>query len=234
MEYHGFRRVDFELNGHEGTVIFPHTVKRGNPWIWRAEFLGAFDNADVELLRRGWHLAYYKISDMYGCPQAVEKMRGFYQHVRASYGLAEQTILFGFSRGGLYTLAFAGKYPHLMQAVYLDAPALDVFRWPLCPAWAGRGEAADCRRRYGLAEGATESPDNPVNQLPVLIEHRIPAALICGLADEAVPYELNGKLLADAYESTDIPFFKRLKPHCGHHPHGLDDPTELADWIDGL
>lgn len=36
----------------------------------------AFDAADMALLERDWHVAYIRLSDLYGCPYAAELMEG--------------------------------------------------------------------------------------------------------------------------------------------------------------
>ena len=56
-KYQDYDIHTFELNGREGVLICPEGVKEGNPYIWRTEFLGAFDFVDQEMLRRGWCLA---------------------------------------------------------------------------------------------------------------------------------------------------------------------------------
>ena len=54
--WEGFRRHDFPLDGGNVIVIEPPEPLPGRPWAWRGEFFGAYPNADVELVRRGWHL----------------------------------------------------------------------------------------------------------------------------------------------------------------------------------
>ena len=39
----GYKYQLYEFEGHEGVIIFPVVSRKGNPWIWRTEFLGAFD-----------------------------------------------------------------------------------------------------------------------------------------------------------------------------------------------
>lgn len=119
------RRIEFSLNGRDAVLICPDQPAPGMPWVWRAEFLGAFDYADRALLARGWHVAYLHASDLYGCPEAVEAMYGFYRHLTAGYALSRFPVLFGFSRGGLYAVNFALAHPGCFAALYLDAPVLE-------------------------------------------------------------------------------------------------------------
>ncbi len=39
----------FAFGGHQCTLICPDIPAKGKPWVWRAEFLGAFDYADKAL-----------------------------------------------------------------------------------------------------------------------------------------------------------------------------------------
>lgn len=71
------RRIEFSLNGRDAVLICPDQPAPGMPWVWRAEFLGAFDYADRALLARGWHVAYLHASDLYGCPEAVSRQEAF-------------------------------------------------------------------------------------------------------------------------------------------------------------
>ena len=47
------RKIEFSLNGRDAVLICPDQPAPGMPWVWRAEFLGAFDYADRALLARG-------------------------------------------------------------------------------------------------------------------------------------------------------------------------------------
>src|SRR5882757_1385919 len=56
--WNGFEREDFEVDGRACTLVRPRTAADGRPWIWRTEFFGREPQADIELLSRGFHLAY--------------------------------------------------------------------------------------------------------------------------------------------------------------------------------
>ena len=73
--------------------------------------------------------------------------------------------------------------------------------------------------------------DHPLDNIPKLIENKIPVILVCGDSDETVPYEENGKLLDEAYAKSGLPYKLIVKPGCGHHPHSLEDNTEIIDFI---
>lgn len=235
ITYKGCDGYRFDLDGREGTLVCPKQPRPDNAYIWRTEFLGAFDTVDMELVKRGWYLAYYKVSDLYGCPKSLRLMRQFQACLEDQFRLAPQAILFGFSRGGLYAVNYAADYPDKVSKLYLDAPALDICSWP-----GGRGsgigaepEWSDCKRCYGITgDDLLDFQDNPINKIQDLIDHQIPVVLVAGDADEVVPYDENGKVLYDEYCYQDGEIKLILKKGCGHHPHSLEDPAEIAAYLE--
>ena len=106
----------FFYNGHEATVIVPDNAN--GEWIWKTEFLYAFDAAERALLEKGYTRVYYSVSDKYGSPEAIRLMRAFFSEVTAKFSLCGKCHLFGFSRGGLYAFNFALFYPELVAVSY--------------------------------------------------------------------------------------------------------------------
>ena len=128
--YHGCEERNFIFNGHEVTIAIPHEARADRPWVWRAEFYGIFDQADAELLSRGWHIVYYGICDMYGSPESISLMKAFYDFIVSEFDLHKKCDMFGFSRGGLYAFNYTVAYPDTVSTMYLDAPVLDMRDWP--------------------------------------------------------------------------------------------------------
>lgn len=232
--YQEYEQQKFTVEGHEGILICPPMPRADKRYIWRTEFLGEFDAADRELLKRGWYLAYYRISDRFGTPESVKSMRQFQAYLEQEFSLATKAVLFGFSRGGLYAVNYAAFYPDKVAKLYLDAPVLDIFSWP---GGYGRGEgsASDweiCRVLYRVANGARDVLENPVNHIQKLIDSRIPVLLIAGDADTIVPFRENGQLLYAEYTHAGAPIKTIIKPGVGHHPHSLEQPDIIADWVE--
>ncbi len=233
-DYCGFDHYVFEWGGHEANVILPHQQKE-KLWVWRAEFLSFnFNWVDVEMLNRGYALVYYRISDLYGCPRAVDLMNDFYGFCTGELGFDEKTIFFGFSRGGLYSANFALKYPERVYALYLDAPVLDIKSWP---GGLGRGvgsprewgEALEC---FGLDRSSVLSfRGNPVDNVAKLAADGIPCAMVVGDDDDDVPHMENAEILVREYERVGAPLLYIVKKGCAHHPHSLEDPTPVADFL---
>ncbi|MBB6731396.1 alpha/beta fold hydrolase [Cohnella zeiphila] len=233
-EWEGHERIDFMVDGREGFLILPKEPAAGRPWVWRAEFFDAFAYADRALLAQGWCLAYYRISDMYGCPGAVERMRQFQDYAEEKFDLAKRTVLFGFSRGGLYSFNYAAAHPERVRLLYLDAPVLDIRSWP-GGLGAGPGSAFEwslCLAVYGLTEEtARDAKVSPLDQVEPVAAAGIPILIVAGDADEPVPYEENGALLAERYRELGGTIETIVKPGVGHHPHSLSDPAPIVAFV---
>lgn len=233
-EWNGYTRRDFFVKGREALVVLPKEPAPEKPWIWRAEFFGAFDYADRALLEKGWHIAYYRISHMYGCPEAVELMEDFRQTIAEKFQLAPKAVFFGFSRGGLYAFNYTAAYPERVALLYLDAPVLDIRSWP-----AGKGEGTgavreweDCKEIYGLTEAtAMEFRENPLDKIEKVAGADIPVLLVAGDADEVVPYPENGAVLEKKFRELQGNIKVIIKPGVGHHPHSLENPQSIVDFI---
>ena len=235
--WEGFERTDFTLAGRPGHIIHPESPLPGNPWVWRAEFFGAFDMADRALLAKGWHIAYYRLSDMYGCPEAVEQMKVFHDAAVSHFGLDPKADLFGFSRGGLYSVNYAANYPADVSVLYLDAPVLDFRSWP---GGLGDGVGApscwtECRACYHLSEAQARAYDKqPLDRIPALIAADIPIMLVAGGSDSVVPYHENGMILHKEYTMRGGRIRTIVKPDCEHHPHSLEDPSPIVEMIEQI
>jgi hypothetical protein len=233
-DWFGYTRVDFEFEGRPSLLVEPQTENPERPWIWRTEFFGHEAQLDLALLKMGWHIAYVKISDMYGAPSSIEVMRAFHEHLETEFGLASKAVLEGLSRGGLYAFNYAATFPEKVAALYLDNPVLDIRSWP-----GGLGEGPgsvecweQCLEMYGLSkESASAFKGNPLDQIEPVAQARIPIVMVCGDADEVVPFEENAAILARRYEELGAPVELIVKPGFRHHPHSLPDPKPMTDFL---
>jgi acetyl esterase/lipase len=215
-------------------IVSPEKAAPQKPWVWRAEFFGSFATADLALVQRGWHLAYCSLSDMYGAPAAIEAMKRFHTWCVRERGFSPKPAIFGFSRGGLYTVNYACAHPEDNCCLYLDAPVLDIRYWP---GGFGRYPAQEkewnqCKEVYGLTGEAAKTFDqSPLNRAEALAKKNIPVILVAGDADEGVYYPENGGEFAARYRKAGGAIEVILKPGCGHHPHSLEDPSPIVDFI---
>lgn len=130
--------TEYVFNGFTATIIMPENPN--GKWIWKTEFLYAFDDAERALLNDGYTRVYYRISDMYGSYRAVRLMHDFHLDLLNRFPLCKKANLFGFSRGGLYAFNYALFYPEYVDKIYLDAPVLDLRSWP----WADSPNSRRC------------------------------------------------------------------------------------------
>jgi len=54
---------------------------------------------------------------------------------------------------------------------------------------------------------------------------------VYGDADEGVPWDENTGVLAERYRELGGDITLIPKPGVGHHPHGLEDPTPVVEFI---
>jgi len=72
---------------------------------------------------------------------------------------------------------------------------------------------------------------NPIDNLKPLAKHKIPCIHVCGLVDEAVPYDENTAVLVERYRKLGGHVQEIKKPRTGHHPHSLRQPEPIVDFI---
>lgn len=221
-----------DYNGREITLLRPENA--GKKWVWRAEFLGAFDYADKALMEDGWNVLYYRVSDLFGSPEAIEMMKKFHDFAVMEYDLEEKAAIFGFSRGGLYAANYTVKYPEDISVLYLDAPVLDLKSWPY-GLGTGCGSERDiliANEVFGLkGDEIKDFKGNPLDKSDALIATGVPTIIVCGDSDEVVPHTENCEILVKAYRDKGADIEYIVKPGCGHHPHSLEDPTPIVDFI---
>ncbi len=236
-DYHGFNRHDFTVDGIDAIVVTPKSVAEAptKPWIWRAEFFDHRPELDLALLAKGFHLVYINVGNTFGAPSAMKHWDAFYSVLTKTYGLSNRPVLEGLSRGGLYIYNWATKHPNCVSVLYGDNPVCDFKSWPGGKG-KGPGSADDWKKLisdYGFKSEAEAMAyrGNPLDNLKPLAEAHVPIIHCAADADEAVPYEENTVVLKQRYESLGGEIKVIVKHGFKHHPHGLDDPTPLVDFI---
>lgn len=228
--WEGFDRFDFEVAGREAWVVVPAEAAPGKPWIWRARFWGHEPQTDIALLKRGFHVAYCDVADMFGAPPAVEIWNTFYDRLTTEHGLAGKVALEGLSRGGLIIYNWAKANPEKVACIYADAPVCDIKSWPR--DHSGPANWAKCKAIYGITEDDLEDfTGSPIDGLEPLAAAGVPLLHIVGDADEVVPVAENTAVLAARYRDLGGSIQVISKPGVGHHPHSLEDPTPIVEFI---
>jgi len=186
------------------------------------------------LLEKGFHHIHIQVGNTFGCPGALKHFDAFYKTITKA-GLARKGALIGISRGGLYAYNWASRNPEKVLCIYGDAPVCDFKSWP-----AGKGKGSGSPQDWkGLIEcygfrDETEAlawPHNPIDSLEALAKAGIPLLHVVGDIDEVVPVAENTEILERRYRALGGEITVIHKPDVGHHPHGLDDPSPILDFI---
>lgn len=139
--WHGFDRYDYLLD--EATlaikpadpavpgdvpgqrrclVVAPRTPAPGRPWSWQGCYWDHQPQTEVELLRRGFHLAYIT-ADANRPPD--QKWDAWYEFLTVKHGLSPKPTFVGMSRGGQFAFRWATLHPRQVSAIYADNPAIE-------------------------------------------------------------------------------------------------------------
>lgn len=234
--WHGYRRVRFDVDGCRAWVVEPKLSAPGNPWTWCMEFPDAFTERTgvTNLLAQGFHHLHLEVGNTFGSPPALKHFDAFYQ-VITNRGLAPKGALIGISRGGLYAYNWAALHPKRVTCIYGDAPVCDFKSWPGGKG-TGKGSPSDWTKLiqdYGFANEAEALayPGNPVDQLKPLARAGVRLIHVVGDTDDVVPVAENTAIVEKRYRELKGPVRVIHKPGVGHHPHGLDDPTPVVEYI---
>ena len=234
-EWRGFDRYDFVVDGRNTLVVMPKQAAAGKPWIWRAEFFDHRPETDVALVSKGFHLVYMDVGNTFGCPDAMAHWAVLYKLLTEEYGLSKKPALEGLSRGGLYVYNWATANPDKVSCIYGDNPVCDFKSWPGGKG-KGPGSPEDWKElitcyHFDSEAQALAYTKNPIDNLKPLADAKIPIIHLCGDADEVVPYSENTVILKERYEKLGGPITVIVKPGFKHHPHGLDDPVPIVNFI---
>jgi pimeloyl-ACP methyl ester carboxylesterase len=234
--WYGFTRHTFTVDGRTAWIAEPRQAAPGNPWTWCMEFPDAFtDRTGVpKLLEKGFFHVHIKVGNTFGCPAALKHFDAFYRAI-AEKGLAKKGTLIGISRGGLYAYNWAVQNPDKVVCIYGDAPVCDFKSWPAGKG-EGKGSPEDWQaliKFYGFKDEAAALvwKGNPVDNLAPLAQARIPLIHVVGDIDDVVPVKENTAIVERRYRELGGEIKVIHKPDVGHHPHGLDDPQPLVDFI---
>ena len=100
-------------------VIVPKTPAPGNPWSWRGCYWDHQPQTEVELLRRGFHIAYISAN---ATLKPGKEWDAWYQYLTEKQGLSKKPAFIGMSRGGEYEYTWATTHPEQVSCIYADNP----------------------------------------------------------------------------------------------------------------
>jgi hypothetical protein len=107
-------------------VVVPKKAAPGNPWSWRGCYWNHQPQSEVELLKRGFHIAFV-------APDPGRQGKAWdvwYKFLTENHGLAKQAAFVGMSKGGVNAFNWGGVNPDKVACIYADNPAVYDEDWP--------------------------------------------------------------------------------------------------------
>jgi pimeloyl-ACP methyl ester carboxylesterase len=103
-------------------VVVPKKAAPGNPWSWRGCYWDHQPQAEIELLRRGFHIAYISAD---ATLRPGREWEAWYAFLTGKYGLSMKPSFVGMSRGGEYAYIWATTHPDEVSCLYVDNPGMN-------------------------------------------------------------------------------------------------------------
>lgn len=233
--WNGFEVEIFNFEERKARIVYPAAEPNGK-LLLKTEYFGAFPNFETEMLKRGYYLCNIEHQTRWAPDYETDIMADFVKFVCEKLGIEKKCVAVGMSCGGLQAARLAQLYPEIVSVLYLDAPVLNIL------SLAGLGAAkpefvsfawGELVATYGFSRSTIINFRNsPIDHLNVLIENDIPVIMVYGDADNVVIYDENGKVLEDYYKANGGKIEVISKSMCEHHPHGLEDPAPIIDFVE--
>ncbi len=146
-DWHGFDRYDFILDSASGAItpfvptadekfgvkdpapghrrciiVVPEKTAPGNPWSWRGCYWNHQPQAEIELLRRGFCVAYISAS---ATIRPDKEWETWYAFLTDKHALSGKPAFIGMSRGGEFAYIWATTHPDKVSCIYADNPGMN-------------------------------------------------------------------------------------------------------------
>src|SRR6516165_212517 len=98
-------------------VVVPKEAAPGKPWSWRGRYFDHEPQAEIELLKHGFHIGFIK-SD------AGKQWDAWYTFLTEKHGLSKKPAFIGMSGGGRNAFTWATTNPDKVACIYADNPLI--------------------------------------------------------------------------------------------------------------
>jgi hypothetical protein len=98
-------------------VVLPKQPAPGNPWSWQGCYWDHEPQTEVELLRRGYHVAFVT-------PDPDKTWDAWYAYLTEKHGLSKKPAFIGMSKGGVNEYDWTTVHPDKVSCIYADNPAI--------------------------------------------------------------------------------------------------------------
>ena len=242
VDWYGYRRHNFELDGRKGFIVEPPHPAAGLPWSWCLQWADAFvpRTPALKLLERGFHHVYFDVFSTYMNEEGVHELEKFYALLQTMQ-FHKKAALFGMSYGGLFSLRWAEEHPETVGVIWLDAPVCNLgfaaerneqnASAAMLKTMQEEAEKHFAAYHVSSLQGLLAHPLNPLNNYLPIAKAGIPILAIRSGQDQSVLPETNIDLLEKLLREAGGNIQVVRRDYNGHHPHGLDDPTPLVDFI---
>jgi hypothetical protein len=100
-------------------VVVPKRAAAGMPWSWQGCYWDHQPQAEIELLKRGFCIAYTSAD---ATLKPGPQWDAWYQFLTEQHGLSKKPAFIGMSRGGEYAYIWATGHPDKVACIYADNP----------------------------------------------------------------------------------------------------------------
>lgn len=100
-------------------VVVPRQAAPGNPWSWQGCYWDHQPQTEIELLKRGFHVAYISAN---ATLKPGKEWDAWYAFLTREHGLSARPAFIGMSRGGEYAYTWATGHPDAVSCIYADNP----------------------------------------------------------------------------------------------------------------
>ena len=170
-------------------VVVPKVAAPGNPWSWQGCYWDHRPQAEVELLGRGFHIAFIT-------PDPGKQWDAWYAFLTEKHGFSKKPAFVGMSKGGVNEYQWTTANPDKVSAIYGDNPAI-------------------------------RPEDLP--KIAELARRDVPLLNVCGSLDFVLGCT---KAIENVYHQAGGRITIMIKEGTAHHPHSLQDPKVIADFIE--
>ena len=234
--WHGFESKSFEFEGYKAIIVFPKTPDEKQNWALKTEYWDAFPEEEIELLNRGFHVAWVDNVTRFATVEDCDRKARFVKFLSETYGLRDKCVPVGMSCGGAHAVNFAGYHPECVACIFIDAPVLNFCSYP-GKLKNDHTERVWAREFVVAYPGVTRADllcfePHPLNRIDTLLEHKIPVIMSYGTDDAVVPYHKNGQLMEEKYKDAPELLVLIARDGEGHHPHGItNEPQKITNYI---
>ena len=79
--WYGFKCIEFEFEGQDAKLVFPEPEVSNGRLAIKTEYWGAFPDIEINLLRKGFHLAYIKNKTRFATKEDCDIKASFIKHL---------------------------------------------------------------------------------------------------------------------------------------------------------